>query len=289
MPGILVGLGVLGTFIGLSMSLIRVFPNLQDKEKDLEGAVELLISGAGVAFFTSVAGLLCSLLFNIISDKKISKLDSLLNTFNLRLEKCLKFVTAESLLADQIKTIKQQEKYLANMDEQLAMKIGDHINQSVGNLGNKIQNAISQSNQSISEKFLEDISHKMAQGMGDFSAKQRENLEKTLSSLQNNIPPLITRLEKSQKQSEETTKHLITQLAETNQKSQNQVHESLVSFIQKMKSDFGDITQNLKDSMGKTLSDSSGELKTLVSSLSHINKDILEKNRRISLFVQRAF
>ena len=133
-----------------------------------------------MAFFTSVVGLACSLLFNIFSDKKISRLDSLLNEFNLRLEKCLKFVTAESLLAEQIKTIKQQERYLSNMDEQLAMKIGDRIDQSVGNLGDKIQSAISNSNQSISEKFLEDISNKMAQGMGDFSTKQRENLEKTL-------------------------------------------------------------------------------------------------------------
>ena len=64
MSGILVGLGVLGTFVGLSVSLIRVFPILQGKEKDLEGAVEMLISGAGVAFFTSVVGLAFSLFFN---------------------------------------------------------------------------------------------------------------------------------------------------------------------------------------------------------------------------------
>ena len=57
LSGILVGLGVLGTFVGLTFSLMSVVPSLFGEGKDLNKAVETLISGSGVAFITSIAGL----------------------------------------------------------------------------------------------------------------------------------------------------------------------------------------------------------------------------------------
>ncbi len=302
MPGILVGLGVLGTFTGLSISILRAMPKLpsQGDMGNISEAVNLLISGAGVAFFTSVVGLLASLIFNLISDKRVSLLQSLLNKFNSRLEKSLKFVTEEHLLVEYLKEVKQQGKHLANMDEKLALKIGDRIEESVKSMGNAIHSAISESHQNISERFFEDISSKMTDGMGDFSTKQRENLEKTLSSIQNNIPPLISRLEQSQKQNEETTKNLINQMSVVNIKSQEKINESLAETTRQMKSDFSEITKNLKEGMSQTLSDSSGELKTLISSLGNIskglisnlgsvNKDILEKTTKAQALYKEHF
>lgn len=278
MPGILVGLGVLGTFVGLSVSIWRVMPYLKESE-NLSEAVNLLISGAGVAFFTSVAGLLCSLIFNIISDKRVSLLQSLLNKFNSRLEKSLKFVTEEHLLIEYLKEVKQQGKYLQNMDENIALKIGDRIEESVKSIGNQIQGAISESHKNLSKNFFENISSQLTHGMGDFSNKQRENLEKILSSLQDNIPPLVSRLEQSQTQNEETTKKLINQMNTSNVESQGKINESLADATQQMKNEFSEITKNLREGMSQTLSASSGELKTLISHLGSINKDVLENTK----------
>ena len=264
MPGILVGLGVLGTFTGLSLSLWLIKDILETKPSE---AVKILIPGASVAFLTSVAGLLCSLIFNIISDKKSSVLQNLLNLFNSLLEKSLKFVTEEDLLKQNLKELQQQNKYLVNMDENIALKIGEHF----GKIGETIQKSISQSNQNISEKFLENIAEKMGKGMGDFSKQQIENTEKTLLALQENIPPLISRLENSQKQSEQTSQALISQLATSSQDSQNQISSVLKDNLSNMKTEFEEITENLKEGMTQTLLDSSKELKNLLSS-------VLEKN-----------
>ena len=43
MPGILVGLGVLGTFVGLSVSLFLAFPYLTDQKPNLKEAINVLI------------------------------------------------------------------------------------------------------------------------------------------------------------------------------------------------------------------------------------------------------
>ena len=273
MPGILVGLGVLGTFVGLSVSLFSAFPYLTDQNPNLQEAIKVLISGASVAFFTSVFGLGCSLLLNFISDKRMSILQSSLNDFNFSLERSLKFVTEEHLLTSHLKELYQHGKHLENMDEKIALKIGDHIEQ----IGNKIQGAISQGNQNISEKFLSDMANQMTQGMGDFSRKQMESLDKTLSVLQSNIPSLISKLEKSQKENEEKTIELIDYLSTISKDNQTQINNSLIEATQNIKSEFEEIVRNLKQGMNQTLSDSSGELRKLITSLGEMNQKILKQ------------
>ena len=252
MPGILVGLGVLGTFVGLSVSLIPALGKLQG---DPSGAIQDLMGGAGVAFFTSVFGLACSLIFNICSDKKTSILQIQLNKFNSILEKSLKFITEEHLLTMYLKESRQQGKYLENMDENIALKIGDIMSKSVQQTGEKIQQIISQNNQNILEKSLNSITHQITKGMGEFSKGQVENMEKTLASLQDKLPSLISRLEDSHKQQEEATKKLIDQLAIFSQKSQEQINKPLESTMQNMKTTFEEIMQHLKQGTAKTLSD----------------------------------
>ena len=271
MPGILVGLGVLGTFLGLSLSLLQAFPLLTDQK--LESAINILISGASVAFFTSVFGLGCSLLFNFCSDNKISILQKSLNEFNFSLEKSLKLVTEEHLLVRHLEELQQQSRHLDSMDERIALKMGDLFEQ----MGSKIQESISQGNQNISEKFLSDIIDKMNQGMGDFSKKQMENLDKTLNALQEYIPALILKLEKSQKENEEKTKEIIEYLTIISKDNQTQINELFIESAQNIKSVFQDITQNLKQGMNQTLSSSSGELRNLITSLGEINQKILQQ------------
>ena len=257
MPGILIGLGVLGTFVGLSVSLFFASSDLTGS--NLEGAIESLISGASIAFFTSVCGLFCSLLFNFISDKRISLLQNSLNNFNFSLERCLKFVTEEHLLTrlvykqdkqlgDLLNELKQHGKYLENMDERIALKFGDFI--------------------------------------GEFSQKQMENLDKTLHALQENIPILISRLENSQKENEEKNKELINYLAVISQDNQKQINQSLIEATQNIKSEFEVIIQNLRQGMDQTLSSSSGELRNLISSLGEMNQKILEQTDESKVIYQ---
>lgn len=59
-PSILTSLGILGTFIGLAYS---VWHFDSSSSESIRASIETLLSGMGTAFFTSVAGMLCSVLF----------------------------------------------------------------------------------------------------------------------------------------------------------------------------------------------------------------------------------
>ena len=277
MPGILVGLGVLGTFIGLSVSLLFAFPYLIEEDANIENAIKILISGSSVAFFTSVVGLFCSLLFNLESDKEISLLQSSLNKFNFRLEECLKFVTEEHLLVKHLEELQQQNRHLDSMDESIACKIGDIFEQ----MEKSITESLSKENQDILGKFLSDLVNQMNQGMGDFSNKQRENLDKTLNTLHESIPHLISSLKNSLKENEQETKKTIDNLHNISQDNQKQINQSLVETIQVIKSEFNSIAQNMKEGMNDAISNSSGELKEVISNLGGMNEKLLKQNNSV--------
>jgi len=64
-PSFLVAVGVLGTFVGLTVGLEGLV-GTSDEIEALKGGINKLISGAAVAFMTSVWGVAFSLLLNII-------------------------------------------------------------------------------------------------------------------------------------------------------------------------------------------------------------------------------
>lgn len=63
-PGILTGLGILGTFIGLIAGISSV--GFSSVEAALESIV-LLLSGIEAAFYTSISGVILSIIFNILN------------------------------------------------------------------------------------------------------------------------------------------------------------------------------------------------------------------------------
>ncbi|MEN1451253.1 anti-phage ZorAB system protein ZorA, partial [Pseudomonas aeruginosa] len=64
-PSFLVAIGVLGTFVGLTVGLEGLV-GTSDEIEALKGGINKLISGAAVAFMTSVWGVFFSLLLNFV-------------------------------------------------------------------------------------------------------------------------------------------------------------------------------------------------------------------------------
>ena len=64
-PGTMTGLGILGTFLGLLMGLRGI--NFMTVEAAL-GSVETILAGINTAFYTSIAGLILSVFFNVVNN-----------------------------------------------------------------------------------------------------------------------------------------------------------------------------------------------------------------------------
>lgn len=88
-PGTLVGFGILGTFVGLTVGISEFNINTID---NIKKSIQTLLSGMGTAFVSSVWGMLLSILFSVAEKslfKDISRLtktlsDTLDHTFRLK-------------------------------------------------------------------------------------------------------------------------------------------------------------------------------------------------------------
>ena len=63
-PGSLTGLGILGTFVGLILGISEIGFSSVDAAL---ASVQTLLNGINIAFYTSIAGVILSILFNIVS------------------------------------------------------------------------------------------------------------------------------------------------------------------------------------------------------------------------------
>lgn len=71
-PSALSGMGVLGTFVGLTIS-IKLFET--DSPEAMQRSITALLSGMGTAFLTSIAGMLASIIFTLYEKSKKNKLE----------------------------------------------------------------------------------------------------------------------------------------------------------------------------------------------------------------------
>lgn len=77
-PGVMTGLGILGTFVGLSLGL-QSFNTGTTAE--ITGSIEPLMNGIKVAFHTSIYGMVFSLVFNYVYKRRLDDAENALNYF----------------------------------------------------------------------------------------------------------------------------------------------------------------------------------------------------------------
>ena len=72
--GMLVGIGVLGTFIGLTIGIMGIAGVPLDDAKELKEGIKSLLEGMQTAFFTSVAGMLLSSIYTFFEKDALNRL-----------------------------------------------------------------------------------------------------------------------------------------------------------------------------------------------------------------------
>ena len=227
LPGILTGLGVLGTFIGLQLGIGGL--DLQDLKK-LETSIVPLIQGCAVAFSTSVWGVGVSLIFSLL--EKIMEGFALGGVRKLqeRVDALVPRYVPEEAMADLARSSRGSEDLLKG----LAVAIGDEMQKAIGRLGAEIKDAVvnatregqgplaEQSAQLLSSAItaelgkLKDTIDGMAQRFSDDFGKVSTELTRQVES----FGPTVASLAKSVSATQETVSNAVSKL---------NAHESVMS------------------------------------------------------------
>ena len=119
-PGVMTGLGILGTFIGLSIGL-QSFNTGTTAE--ITGSIEPLMDGIKVAFHTSIYGMVFSLVFNYVYRRRLDDAENALNYFLRTFKKYVLPDRENDGVNKMMELQKQQTQAMLELSEALTKKL----------------------------------------------------------------------------------------------------------------------------------------------------------------------
>ncbi len=172
MPGILTGLGVLGTFAGLQIGMGGL--DLSNA-KELDKSIVPLIQGCVIAFSTSVWGVLASLSFSgfekFLDGWALRKIRKLQNYVDVLYRP---YVPEETLIG-----MERSSRGTEEILKGLAVAIGDEMQKAIGRLGSEIKDAVTKATR---------------EGQGSLMEKTSELLSKTITAELKNLKDQISKM-----------------------------------------------------------------------------------------------
>jgi hypothetical protein len=120
LPGIFIGLGIFGTFIGLTFGLSTFGTG---STEEIQASIEGLLSGMTTAFTTSVWGMIFSIAFNFYEKVGFNGINSELNKLSNQIDKLFTLTTQEKIAFEQQDQLEQQTTALKAFSTDLADRI----------------------------------------------------------------------------------------------------------------------------------------------------------------------
>lgn len=152
---LLVGLGVVFTFIGLVIGLGQLNINSETTES-LKRGIEAIINGANISFYSSIAGIISSIVFT----KYYSYLKTNTRDKIFELQKLIDYsyprTNPEKSLALMRDSSKETELHLGALSETL----GDKLQEAIRGIGTEISEGIKESLSTAINPYMEDIANK---------------------------------------------------------------------------------------------------------------------------------
>ena len=131
-PNLLTGIGILGTFFGLAAGVGSASVGLSSNDPtQITNSLQHLLSGASLAFLTSIAGVSGSILFlvveRLVSRQLHLELDEWVGAIELRLER----VTPEAVALKQLEEAKESTRQLVKFNTELIFSIEQALDEKI--------------------------------------------------------------------------------------------------------------------------------------------------------------
>lgn len=210
-PALLVGLGILGTFVGMVWGLMPFSDVDFTNTNQIREAIKELLSGVSTAFVTSVWGMLASFLFNGLEKRGIGRVSRAIADLQRALDRIFTLTRAEEIAMRQQDELAQQTAALKSFSTDLA----DRIKIAMDNIMSERLENLHQSLTQLHDQNAEgrrEIIQELHNAPEAFSNAMVEQLAPSLDKLNETVEEL-------REQKEESSTDAIRQLVEEFQRS----------------------------------------------------------------------
>ncbi|MCP5352233.1 MAG: hypothetical protein H6926_03460 [Chromatiales bacterium] len=258
LPNLLTGTGILGTFVGLVAGIWLASQGLASSDPHLvKEALTNLLNGASLAFFTSIVGLVTSILFSWSEKHWTHKLDGRLRSWNEALEGRLQRVTEGSMIAEHLKESRQQTEVLTQFTNDLAYQIAEafqeRITESIGPTMERLIAAVEAMQQDQGRRnddALLGMISKFSESLSGAAGQELTALGSTLESLNLKLEGQIKTLTDRQRSMDEAS-----------EKSMNDFIDAVQGSLSQMQSGVGDSLQQIVQELGEMVGEVANEVR----------------------------
>lgn len=156
LTGIFTGLGILGTFVGLTVGFMGL--NFESgNPKDLMAGIQGLIGGASTAFLTSIFGLVCAIPFNYCHEALMKRFSETAGEFRERLDGLFPRKNAEDILLENQRRMDKQARALESMSEDIANNLDERLQTTLTDINENLKNSIKENFQPVFAELLTSI------------------------------------------------------------------------------------------------------------------------------------
>ena len=246
-PSFLTAIGVLGTFLGLTMGLKGLHIESNEIEA-LKGGIASMINGAAMAFVTSVWGVGLSLLLNIFEKNTERRIINKVIKIQQTIDFLFPRLPAEKSLVDISKNTSDSSEALQELHE----RIGDRLQETISGVSDSMQeaftnalnNVMAPAMQSLVSNTSEQTSGVLEQVIGNFTQSmqaagkdQGELMQKTTEQMHDAVSGLSTKMsaviEQNASQAQQMTEQHLGASTQFNEQlntmlSKSQEHQQLM-------------------------------------------------------------
>lgn len=271
MPQTILGLGMLGTFYGLSMGLSQLDLSNVDS---IQSGVGDLLSGVKTAFYTSLFGLSYSILFSVFNSAYFSEIEKIIINIKNKVGKLAKKninETSVDRIIEVLEGIKSSNNDMAtNLGNQINImseNINTNITKFSSNIGGNFKDELSGA---LDKIFNEDFMNNMNKSLNQMSNVFLENSDKMIA-FKDEVQESISQLSQLKDSYSSVIKET-NGLNESFNNSMENIDEKLKSIVVQVDS--------VADKYEKT-SEELGSLLTSMISTQNNNISILEGNKEV--------
>lgn len=180
-PALLVGFGILGTFVGLVWGLIPFSGIDFTQTAQIQSAIKELLSGISTAFVTSVWGMLTSLLFNWLEKSEVSRVSRKIANLQRAIDRLFTLTTQEEIAIQQEIELEQQTAALKSFSTDLADKIKIAMSPSLDKLNTTVEELRQQKEESSTDAIGKLIKE-FQDSLSSSTVTQMEELAQTVGT-----------------------------------------------------------------------------------------------------------
>lgn len=305
-PNYLIGLGLLFTFIGLVAAIHFAAGGLGSADGGQQ-ALRNLLQMASVKFWSSIAGLFCSILLSISLKRWLNDLNKKLHEICRKLEKFTLSKTVEQLLSESLKDQKEQTNTLQHLAAEIAIQINNALADKLPASVAAAMQPLAEALNNTAQKLTSANSDSLEQLLSDFTKKlegathnEMQDLVSGLKDIQVSLQGLLQHIQQTGEafgsKIVDAAGQLGTALESTMSDFSNKLQGAAQSEIQdlvvglkstqeSLQGLVGHI-QNTGDAFGSKITGAAGELS---NTLLPVSENLLNFNSNIGLINEKMY